>query len=117
MEKLPKTRNKMDVPKMEEKKITFKHAEPTKYISLPMEEIKQGTIDDSLEHIYGIIRKSVIKIIKKTDEYFYSEIFKWAKENGYTDIWLIDEEFIKTAFEREIKRRRERHGGRKEIDR
>lgn len=91
---------------MDEKKITFTLSEPIKYISLPIEEIKQGTIENPLEHIYSVVQETIAKIVKKTDEYLYSEILKWAKENGYTDIWLIDEEFIKTAFEREIRRRR-----------
>ena len=90
---------------MNEKKIVFQKTEPIKYISLPMEEIKEYTGESPLDHIYSVVRENVVKIVKKTDDYIYSEILKWAKENGYTDIFLIDEDFIKTAFENELKRR------------
>ncbi len=48
-----------------------------------------------------------VQIAKQVDKYIYESIMSWAKENGYTDVYLIDEEFIRSAIENEIKRRKE----------
>ena len=87
-------------------KIFTENDEPIKYISLPPEMINKK--ETSIEGIYAYTLKVAAQIVQDEDKLIYDQVFKWAKANGYTDIYLINEEFVRTAFEREIERRRKK---------
>ena len=42
---------------------------------------------------------------KRTEEHIFKEIADWAKEHNIGTVYLIDEEFVKTALLNEIERR------------
>lgn len=42
---------------------------------------------------------------KRTEEQILKEITDWAKEHNISTVYLIDEEFVKTALLNEIERR------------
>jgi hypothetical protein len=44
---------------------------------------------------------------KRTEQQILKEITDWAKEHGISTVYLIDEEFVKTALLNEIERRKE----------
>ena len=81
------------------KRLKFKYTEPMKLVIDREMQLSTNLIGDA-------IAKMAVKIAKRKDELVFKEIMKWAKKNGYTEVLLIDEEFIKKAFDREIKRRR-----------
>lgn len=47
-----------------------------------------------------------IKVVENVDKAIIQEIIRVAKQEGITDLYLIDEEFVRTALEREIARRK-----------
>ena len=51
------------------------------------------------------VRKYVIKVAELYDNALYEAIAKIAKEEGFTDLTIIDKEFVVTALKNEIKRR------------
>lgn len=65
-----------------------------------------------LENIYEVvddykIRKSIVsQIVDMTDKVILETIIEFAKTAGVTDLYLLDKEFVKTALEREIARRK-----------
>ena len=50
--------------------------------------------------------KSMAKIIDSRNKEIVRTVIEWAKSNGFTQIELIDEQFIKAAFSAEFNRRR-----------
>ena len=48
-----------------------------------------------------------IHFVDMTDEVVLEAIIEFAKSEGITDLYLLDKEFVKTALEREIARRKE----------
>lgn len=44
---------------------------------------------------------------KRTEQQIFKEIVDWAKEHNIGTVYLIDEEFVKTALLNEIERRKE----------
>ncbi len=50
--------------------------------------------------------KFMAKIIDSRDKEIIRTVIEWAKSNGFTQIELIDEQFIKAAFSAEFNRRR-----------
>lgn len=45
-------------------------------------------------------------VVKFSDKMIYEAIITFAKEYGFTDIYLMDEEFVITALKNEIERRK-----------
>lgn len=52
-------------------------------------------------------KKIMAQVVDITDRAIYEAIRKYAYEQGVTDIYLIDEEFIKSAIIHEVERRKE----------
>ena len=50
--------------------------------------------------------KFMAKIIDSRNKEIVRTVIEWAKSNGFTQIELIDEQFIKAAFSAEFNRRR-----------
>lgn len=57
-----------------------------------------------------IIQKSVAKVMKgvmeEGEKVLYKAMLDFAKREKFTDIYLIDEDFLRSAIENEIKRRK-----------
>lgn len=57
-----------------------------------------------------LIQKSVAKVMKgvmeEGEKVLYEAMIDFAKREKFTDIYLIDEDFLRSAIENEIKRRR-----------
>lgn len=60
-------------------------------------------------HDYGgYIHKSLMaEVIDTTDKVMFDAVIRYADEHFATDLFIIDEEFIKSAIENEIQRRME----------
>ena len=60
-------------------------------------------------HDYGgyIHKNFMAKVIDTTDKVIFDAIIRYADEHCATDLFIIDEEFIKSAIENEIQRRME----------
>lgn len=54
----------------------------------------------------SISTKVVAEFVKKEDDYLINEIIKFAKSEGVSTLYLIDKEFVLTAFRNEIERRK-----------
>lgn len=77
--------------------IPLRHIE----ISDPLSNL-QYSID---KNIYTITQKIQAQIADLSEKAIVQAIIDFAKEQGYTDLFLIDEEFIKSAILHEIERR------------
>ena len=57
------------------------------------------------------VNKTVIDWVreqdKRTEQQIFKEVTDWAKEHNIGTVYLIDEEFVKTALLNEIERRKE----------
>ena len=65
-------------------------------------------IENSLENgklVANMMMKVKTKICDLKDKVLCDEIIEYAKEQGITDLFLIDEEFLKSALLHEIERR------------
>ena len=72
----------------------------------PSIKIDTITNDDVIEPTtYSIQREWALKVAEAYDEKLFSEIVKLAREEGYTDVTILDKEFIITAIKNEIERR------------
>lgn len=63
-------------------------------------------IDNHNSMVY-LHKKIMAQVIDTTDRAILEAIRKYAYEQGVTDIYLIDEEFIRSAIDNEIRRRKE----------
>lgn len=72
-------------------------------------KLKEPTIEHNYEE--GIFTSRfdsalLARVCDYTDNVICDAIIQYATERGYTDLYLIDEEFIKSAIINEIKRRK-----------
>ena len=75
---------------------------PMKYIKLPQPEIKPINFDET---VWSFTSKLGAYVTDVTDKAIIDAIIKYATEQGFSDLYLIDEEFIKSAIIHEIQRR------------
>jgi hypothetical protein len=73
-------------------------------------KLKEPTIEHNYEQ--GIFTSRfesalVARVCELADNAICDAIIKYATEQGYTDLYLIDEEFIKSAILHEIERRQQ----------
>ena len=76
---------------------------PMKYIKLPQPEIKPINFDET---VWSFTSKLGAYVTDVTDRAIIDTIIKHATEQGFSDLYLIDEEFIKSAIVHEIQRRK-----------
>ena len=80
---------------------------PGKYIKIQPQVvapwIPSGMGDDFVYRFQAAIHAKVVDLF---DKEIIKAIQKYCLENGYTDLVLIDEEFIRAAIEHEIQRRK-----------
>lgn len=78
---------------------------PVKEINTPIMP-KVGVEDDGKWHY---VHKTLVDWVreqdKRTEEQIFNEVANWAKEHNISTVYLIDEEFVKTALLNEIERR------------
>ena len=61
---------------------------------------------DEITQTYECVNKISVQINQMAETHIVQAIIDYAKEQGITDLFLIDEEFVKTALMREAERRR-----------
>lgn len=71
----------------------------TKYYKLRNDDVI-GESEDIIERVTKIVAA-------KFDDAVVQTVIEVAKREGITDLYLIDEEFVKTALLREVERRKE----------
>lgn len=73
------------------------------HYQLKMPEIKTAFGEEP--YTATLQRALMAQVVKHQDKVLCDAIIKYATENGYTDLFLIDEEFIRSAIIHEIERR------------
>lgn len=76
---------------------------PMKYIKLPQPEIKPIDFDETVWTLSGRLAAYVTDI---TDKAICDAIIAYAIKEGFSNLYLIDEEFVKSAITHEIIRRK-----------
>lgn len=67
---------------------------------------KVGMEDDGKwQYVHNTLVDWIREDDKRTEEQIFKEITDWAKEHNISTVYLIDEEFVKTALLNEIERR------------
>jgi hypothetical protein len=74
-----------------------------KYIELKKPEVKFDLLAENPSAHFT--RELTAKVVDHQDKVLCDAIIQYATERGYTDIFLIDEEFIRSAITHEIMRR------------
>lgn len=74
-----------------------------RYVKLNQPEIKYNLETNSGEFTVALMAK----VIDYEDKALFDAIVKYASEQGFTDLYLIDEKFIKSAIINEIIRRKD----------
>ena len=69
---------------------------------------KSGREDDGKwEYVHKTVVDWIKEQDKRTEQQILKEVTDWAKEHNISKVYLIDEEFVKTALLNEIERRNE----------
>jgi len=69
---------------------------------------KIGIEDDGKwQYVQNVLVDWVKEQDKRAEEQIFKEIADWATEHNISTVYLIDEEFVKTALLNEIERRKE----------
>lgn len=69
---------------------------------------KVGMEDDGKwQYVHNTLVDWIREDDKRTEEKIFKEVANWAKEHNISTVYLIDEEFVKTALLNEIERRKE----------
>lgn len=76
---------------------------PGRYIKLKEPILKE---DDTREGFYTATAKVLVKISSLREAAIISALRDYATEHGYSEIAVIDEDFVKEALRREIARRK-----------
>lgn len=58
------------------------------------------------DYVVSAERAIMAQVVSHEDKALCEAIIRYAIEQGYTDLFLIDEEFVKTAIKNEVRRRR-----------
>nr|DAG57152.1 MAG TPA: DIL domain protein [Caudoviricetes sp.] len=66
---------------------------------------KNDDVSDVFSYTFNTVFDWVREQDKRTEEQILKEITDWAKEHNISTVYLIDEEFVKTALLNEIERR------------
>ena len=72
----------------------------------PEIEFRSNTDGDTSTYTGTITANIVARVVEKTDEVIVDAIIKEAAADGVTDLFLIDKEFIMTAIQNEMERRK-----------
>lgn len=75
--------------------------------SMLLPKHKNDDASDAFNYTFNTVIDWVRENDKRTEEQIIKEITDWAKEHNISNVYLIDEEFVKTALLNEIERRNE----------
>jgi hypothetical protein len=67
--------------------------------------------DDVVSVDENVIRKIAIRVAKTYDKAIVDAVIDYAKNEGITDLYLLDDEFVTTALSREAERRKKESNG------
>jgi hypothetical protein len=79
--------------------------EIVRHIQLPR-DYKIKCVDKDESVVYQMTHNFRMAVTKSFDEMFIKACIDYAESEGITDLYLINGEFVKTAIENEIKRRK-----------
>ena len=65
-----------------------------------------NSLNDELGSPYFLEKRLIASIVDLTDKALYKTIIEYAERNNITDVYLLDEEFVKTVLINEAERRR-----------
>ena len=88
---------------------TEAHFDFGQHIDLSRLMLDQMLLADST--IYGFAQKAAVAFVKATDDMITDAIIKKAKENGITDLYVLNEDFILAAIREKMERESERPHG------
>ena len=80
---------------------------PLQYIKLPPPKLREFTPEEYAKSINTFTVKLHAIVADMQDQVVIKAIMKYCIEQGFDDLYLIDEEFIKAAIINEIIRRKE----------
>ena len=82
----------------------YKRSGGFKYIELKRPTVRYNFEEDVFKGEF--VSALMAKVVNYQDKVLVDAVIKYAMENGYTDLCLIDEDFVKSALAREILRRK-----------
>lgn len=82
------------------------------FLKKRLSPIQLDLLQNANDPIYQISEKIYASIVDKRDEAVVQAIIEYAKEQGITDLILIDEKSIREALEKQAPRRVEERDGR-----
>ena len=74
--------------------------------SMLLPKHKNDDASDMFNYTFNTVIDWVRENDKRTEQRIFKEITDWAKEHNIGTVYLIDEEFVKTALLNEIERRK-----------
>lgn len=74
-------------------------------INTPIMPTAEMEDDGKWHYVHNELVDWIREYDKRTEQQILKEITDWAKEHGISTVYLIDEEFVKTALLNEIERR------------
>lgn len=83
--------------------------EPMKHLSFKLGDIpimKNNGDTYELELCHKAVASVMKDVEKADDKVIYEAMIEFAKKENFTDIYLIDEDFLRSAITHEIERRR-----------
>ena len=93
----------------------FKYAEHIKLPKMDLDKIKpfnpflfadsSDWIDDKIENVLRYEEKFAVKVLDMRDRVLVNTVMDFAVREGITDLFLIDEEFVRSALLREFELR------------
>lgn len=80
---------------------------PVRLIDTPMllPKHENDDVSDVFSYTFNTVIDWVRENDKRTEQQILKEVTDWAKEHNIGTVYLIDEEFVKTALLNEIERR------------
>lgn len=71
---------------------------------------------DTENSIYSLVRKQMVAFVKETDRFLAQAIIEKARENGVTDLYALNEDFIISAILEKVERETAEKEGSSKID-
>ena len=53
---------------------------------------------------YRIEKKVAVEFLRKTERFLLQSIIQWAQENGITDLYVLNEDFVMDAIREKLER-------------
>ena len=78
---------------------------PVTAINTPIMPKVEMEDDSKWHYVYHTLVDWIREDDKRTEQQIFKEVADWAKEHNISTVYLIDEEFVKTALLNEIERR------------